>query len=176
MRRPVPCDQRGGGGSVLSDRESTRDSPKPRPAGGPPCRCGAVAPAPLEGETCGCRPRAPTSLNAARAIGCSGRPAARQPSPGEPPDRPPPFLRGSVRAASTCALEEGVVLGTRHAVATRRPIVPRTPSEAFEIAKRKKGNQNSKASNLSKRRENEVGKKWRGAEAVYEAEGVGSRQ
>jgi hypothetical protein len=44
------------------------------------------------------------------------------------------------------------------------------------IAKRKKRNQNAKASNLSKRREDEIGKKWRGREAVYEAEGVGSRQ
>jgi len=29
---------------------------------------------------------------------------------------------------------------------------------------------------LSKRREDEIGEKWRGGEAVYEAEGVGSRQ
>jgi hypothetical protein len=33
-----------------------------------------------------------------------------------------------------------------------------------------------KGLDLSKRRENEIGKEWRGREAVYEAEGAGSRQ
>jgi hypothetical protein len=58
----------------------------------------------------------------------------------------------------------------------------------FETAPEKRGllspsgividfrNQNSKGLDLSKRREDKIGKKWLGAEAVYEAEGVGSRQ
>ena len=66
------------------------------------------------------------------------------------------------------------MLATRQAVETRRSIC-RACRAKYCIAKRKKESK-LQGLDLSKRRENEIGKEWRGGEAVYAAEGVGSRQ